>query len=100
MLTMQKCVAGDVLVSEKGDARRRLASVSEIHCVSCQRLVTQGRYYCELSRLCPTMSDSTNTHFQTALNVAVTTKISTFAWIVTARARHVTRQKRIDYTST
>lgn len=48
MLTMQKCVAGDVLVNEKGDARRRLATVSEIHCVSCQRLVTQGRYYCEL----------------------------------------------------
>lgn len=47
MLTMQKCVAGDVLVSERGDARRRLATVSEIHCVSCQRLVTQGRYYCE-----------------------------------------------------
>lgn len=46
MLTMQKCVAGDVLVNEKGDARRRLANVSEIHCVSCQRLVTQGRYYC------------------------------------------------------
>lgn len=46
---MQKCVAGDVLVSEKGDLRRRLATVSEIHCTSCQRLVTQGRYYCWFS---------------------------------------------------
>lgn len=52
MLTMQKCVAGDVLVSEKGDARRRLATVSEIRCVACQRLITQGRYY-----YCPECSE-------------------------------------------
>ena len=48
MVIMQKCVAGDVLASEKGDARRRLATVSEIRCAPCQKVITQGRYYCEL----------------------------------------------------
>lgn len=48
MLTLQKSVSGDVLLSEKGDATKRLASVSEMRCTNktCQRLVTQGRYYC------------------------------------------------------
>lgn len=48
MLTLQKSVSGDVLISEKGDATRRLASVSEMRCTTetCQRLVTRGRYYC------------------------------------------------------
>lgn len=47
MKMMQKSVAGDVLASEKGDARRRLANVAELRCAPCQRLITQGRYYCE-----------------------------------------------------
>lgn len=47
MSIMQKSVAGDVLASEKGDARRRLATVSELRCTDCQRLITQGRYYCK-----------------------------------------------------
>jgi hypothetical protein len=50
MQMMQKCVAGDVLASEKGDARRRLANMAELRCAPCQRLVTQGRYYCEWTR--------------------------------------------------
>lgn len=49
MKTMQKSVAGDVLASEKGDARRRLANVAELRCSPCQRLITQGRYYCKSS---------------------------------------------------
>lgn len=47
MLTMQKCVAGDVLESESGDAARRLTAIDEIRCRACAKTVSQGRYYCE-----------------------------------------------------
>ncbi|ROW17752.1 hypothetical protein VPNG_01003 [Cytospora leucostoma] len=76
MSIMQKSVAGDVLASEKGDARRRLATVSEIQCTECQRLITQGRYYSGMN------------------------KTSIYAKIVTAKGRHVGCLKAIDFTCT
>ncbi|EKG20904.1 Zinc finger ZZ-type protein [Macrophomina phaseolina MS6] len=42
---MQKSVAGDVVISEKGESCRRLASAAEVKCYKCQKDVTQGRYY-------------------------------------------------------
>lgn len=47
MLTMQKCVSGDVILSEKGDIKRRMATITELRCVPCQRVINQGRYYCK-----------------------------------------------------
>lgn len=44
---MQKCVAGDVILSEKGDVRRRMATLAELRCTPCQRLISQGKYYCK-----------------------------------------------------
>lgn len=47
MVTMQKCVSGDVILSEKGDINRRMATINELRCAPCQRLINQGRYYCK-----------------------------------------------------
>lgn len=48
MKVMQKSVAGDVVVSEKGETCRRLASSVDVKCYKCQKEVTQGRYfYCD-----------------------------------------------------
>lgn len=46
MLIMQKSVAGDVVLSEKGESCRRLASSVDVKCYRCQKDVVQGRYYC------------------------------------------------------
>lgn len=48
MVIMQKSVAGDVVISEKGETNRRLAAAPKVNCVGCQKEVTQGRYYCKL----------------------------------------------------
>ncbi|KAB2570434.1 hypothetical protein DBV05_g10899 [Lasiodiplodia theobromae] len=45
MVIMQKSVAGDVVISEKGETNRRLAAAPKVNCVGCQKEVTQGRYY-------------------------------------------------------
>ena len=49
MVIMQKSVAGDVVVSEKGETCRRLATAPDVKCTACLSEVTQGRYYCRFS---------------------------------------------------
>lgn len=58
MLTMQKCVAGDVILSEKGDILRRMATITELRCTPCQRLISQGRYYREWETVGRTRQDT------------------------------------------
>lgn len=69
MLMLQKCVAGDVILSEKGDIQRRMATVPELRCVPCQRVISQGRYYRKLGA--PVKGRTKlMIYFQTAPNVA------------------------------
>lgn len=100
MSTMQKCVAGDVLVSEKGDARRRLATVSEIRCLPCQRLITQGRYYrkSSFSLVWCRVLTSTLQIVQSAAKKK--NRLSTCVKTAIARGRHVARLIHTDFTCT
>lgn len=103
MLTLQKSVSGDVLASEKGDVTRRLATISEMRCTSktCQRLITQGRYYCECTPPPPNLRSHLHTSAGCSLYNVQTARIAMThsARTATAGNRHVSHQIHTDFTS-